>query len=58
MYTPTTEKKNPNVITIKVDPLKVKRGHQPRLSGAGVHQDRRYRRNRTRASQLRASLSY
>jgi hypothetical protein len=56
MYTPTENKKNPNVLTIAIDPLKVKRGHPTHRSGAGVHQDRRYRRNRTRASQLRASL--
>ena len=55
MFIPTTPKdKNPPII-IKADPTKVKRGHQPHLSGAGVH-DNRPKRLRTRSSQLRAAL--
>lgn len=43
-------------ITIKVDPLKIVRGHQPHRSGAGKHLDGRYRRNRTRSAQIRNAL--
>lgn len=38
------------------DPTKVARGHQPRLSGAGTHDDRRTKRQRTRSSQKRRAL--
>lgn len=54
MYNTTENKKNPNVIVIRS--RKPRTGHPTHRSGAGVHQDRRTRRNRTRDSQLRASL--
>ncbi len=57
MFTPAPPKRNKNVITIKVDPLKVRRGHQPRMSGAGTHLDRRSRRLRTRSAQQRVACS-
>ena len=43
-------------ITITVDPAKVKRGHQHHRSGAGVHQDRRTRRQRTRGTAIASYL--
>lgn len=48
------------VTTIKldVDPTKVARGHQPHRSGAGIHQDRRTKRLRTRSAQRRAAIEY
>lgn len=47
------------VTTIKldVDPTKVARGHSPHRGGAGVHQDRRTKRNRTRSAQRRAAIN-
>ena len=44
-------------LTLNVRPLhKLPRGHHTHLAGAGVHADRRTRRNRDRNSQLRSSL--
>jgi hypothetical protein len=40
----------------KVDPLRLARGHAPRKSGAGVHADRRLRRQHTRGARLRQAL--
>ena len=54
MFTPNSEKKNPNTIEITLRPLK--KGHQPHLGGAGVHQDRRLRRTRTRAKAFEKAL--
>jgi len=44
------------IILKEIDPTKVARGHQPRLSGAGTHGDRRTKRQRTRSSQKRRIL--
>lgn len=38
-------------LTIKVNPLKVARGHQPHRGGAGKHQHRTTARQRTRSQQ-------
>ena len=40
-----------------VNPLRVARGHAPRNSGAGVHADRRLRRQHTRGARIRRALS-
>lgn len=39
-------------------PWQDKRGHTPHRSGAGVHQDGRDRRSRTRQNQLKRSLEH
>ena len=54
-----TDKGN-GVITlhITVDPLKVALGHQPHRGGAGLHQDKRTRRQRTRAAAFAAATSF
>jgi hypothetical protein len=44
-------------MTITVDPWEVALGHQPHASGAGVHQDARKKRNKTRSAQLRRCLA-
>ena len=49
--------KNPPIV-VRFDILRVVRGHQPRLSGAGVHLDRRLRRQRTRQAQVPRLLDY
>ena len=49
--------KNPPITIPASDPLKVKRGHQPWMCGAGTHQDRRFRRQRTRRAQLLSAVS-
>lgn len=38
------------------NPAKVKRGHQPHISGAGKHKDKRTKRQRTRADVKRSFL--
>lgn len=43
-------------IVIHIDPTKVAIGHQPHLSGTGVHGDRRTKRHRTRAAQRRKAV--
>lgn len=43
-------------VIISVDQTKVKRGHQSHRSGAGVHADRRTRRQRTRRAAMAAAL--
>jgi hypothetical protein len=55
-YLPSVKDVDCNTITIKIDPLRVKRGHQPHNSGSGVHADRRVRRQNTRSAQLRKAL--
>ena len=45
------------VLHLDLDPLKVKRGHQPYRSGAGCHADRRYRRRRTRRAVVAAAIN-
>jgi hypothetical protein len=57
MFTPTVQKKASMSFIIKVDPSKVSRGHQPHLSGAGKHHDRRLKRLRTRSAQRQAAFS-
>ncbi len=42
--------------TIHIDPTKVAIGHQPHISGTGVHGDRRTKRHRTRAAQRRRAV--
>lgn len=42
-------------IKIESDPTKVKRGHQPHRSGAGVHKDKREKRKQDR---IRKECSY
>lgn len=49
-------KKNKDLIIIKIDKTKVKRGHLPHISGSGQHADRRYRRRRTCESKQKASI--
>ena len=46
--------KRKRVIVLVIKPKK-RTGHVPRRSGAGVHQDRRTKRNRTRAAQTRTA---
>lgn len=41
----------------QVNPLRVARGHAPRKSGAGIHADRRLRRQHSRDAQLRRALA-
>lgn len=44
-------------ITIKLRPVwKREKGHPEKLSGAGVHSDRRTKRKRTRSDRNRAAL--
>lgn len=40
----------------EVDVVRVARGHTPRRSGAGIHADRRLRRQQTRDAQTRRAL--
>jgi hypothetical protein len=40
-----------------IDPTRVSRGHSPRRSGAGIHADRRLRRQHTRGAQVRRALA-
>ena len=47
------KKKRGFTISIKV---KNRTGHIPRPTGAGVHEDKRTKRNRTRSQQQRTSL--
>jgi len=42
-----------NRFTITIDPLKVAMGHQPHITGTGVH-DNRPKRRRTRSAQTLA----
>jgi hypothetical protein len=57
MHAVTPSKNNRNVITLPpLEPWKARRGHQPRRGGAGLHQDRRMRRLRTRGEQSRAAV--
>lgn len=56
MFIPTQRKTDTNRIVIKIDPTKVARGHQAHVTGAGVHHDKRTKRNRTRGNQRRAAL--
>lgn len=53
-----TESGNVTTLHIKVDHTKVARGHQPHITGAGVHKDKRTKRQRTRAASFRAAVSY
>lgn len=55
MYNTTENKKNPNVIVIRS--RKPRTGHPTHRSGAGAHQDRRDRRNRTRSAQMARAIS-
>lgn len=43
-----------NVLKIEVGPVAM--GHQPHITGSGVHQDRRRKRLRTRSAQRRAAV--
>lgn len=38
------------------EPFAEARGHKPHRSGAGIHSDKRDKRNKTRQNQLRKSL--
>jgi len=49
MHTVTARQDNSHLITIKVDPTKLIKGHQPRQSGAGKHSDKRNRRTSKRS---------
>lgn len=44
------------IITIQSRYAHIARGHQSHRSGAGIHRDRRTKRQRTRRAQLRAAL--
>lgn len=51
-------KKTPIVLTLQFkEPWKVKKGHTDHISGSGQHLDRRTKRKRTRASQLKDALN-
>ena len=50
-------KQESNVMTITVDVTKLATGHQPHISGTGVHADKRFRRARTRSAQRRRWLA-
>lgn len=39
--------------TIKIDPTKIRAGHQAHITGTGAHRDKRTKRNRTRANQTK-----
>lgn len=41
---------------IRANDIKVSTGHRQHISGSGAHNDRRFRRNRTRSAQLRKFL--
>lgn len=43
-------------IIIKASDMKVAIGHQPHVTGTGVHKDKRTKRNRTRSDQKRRIL--
>jgi len=47
-----------DIITLEIEikPWKMGRTHRAYKSGAGKHQDRRTKRNRTRASQSRTAI--
>jgi hypothetical protein len=44
------------IIKGKVDITRIPTGHKQHMSGSGVHNDRRNRRNNTRSSQVRKAL--
>ena len=48
--------KNVTTLVIKVNPLKIGKGHRIPCSGAGKHLDKRTKRCRTRSDSLRAAL--
>jgi hypothetical protein len=43
-------------IKIKIKPWEVRIGHQPHISGTGVREDRRTRRERTRNTQNKKAI--
>jgi hypothetical protein len=51
----TTVKKNENIITGRIG--KIGRGHMPHQSGAGIHQHKATKRNRTRSNQNRNAIN-
>jgi len=51
-----SNKKETITLTIQVKPWKVGRGHSEHRSGAGVHGDRRTKRQRTRSEQNRNAI--
>lgn len=59
MYTITMpdRKKDTRITLSPLDPWKVGRGHADRRGGAGVHQDRRLHRLRTRTASRRVALA-
>ncbi len=56
MYKTTITKKDLNHIVIHLDLTKIARGHQIHRAGAGVHGDRRTKRNRTRGNRNRTAI--
>jgi len=56
MITLTPKTKNENILTIKVDPNRIARGHMPHRSGNGIHQHRGNKRHNTRNAQVRRAL--
>lgn len=57
MKTVSMRRANRLAVSGQFNPLRVARGHAPRKSGAGVHDDRRLRRERTRGAQVRRALA-
>lgn len=59
MHAVTTPDRNKRTrITLEpLEPWKVRRGHADRRGGAGVHQDRRLSRLRTRSASRRVALT-
>ena len=45
------------IVLKPLNPAKVARGHKSHLSGAGIHQDRRTRRLRTRGASFRRAMA-
>lgn len=48
----TPPKQDDNVLKIKVDPTKIARGHQPHMSGAGIHGEKDAPRKKNWKDQL------
>jgi hypothetical protein len=54
---PMSSKKQKDIIQIEVDPLKISKGHPTHRGGAGAHQDRRKKRQRTRNDEQRKVIN-
>lgn len=53
---PIKSRRQTTITIPPVDPTKIARGHRPHRGGAGVHADRRLKRLKTRAEQVREAV--